>query len=204
MMISTEFHQHYGREQPRIQNEVLGQSLIRTLAPSLRSLPRSWEREFLMSQNDLVLSHSGVVFNVAKMRLDFFISRDRNLIIFISYDHHCLYLLFFRRSVFLLFLFFLILLNHSLVKIDQIDDEEPIAIVKNMNLFYIDGMERDSDYFIITRNDMAISSLPLKREPTVQYGLCFHLSLLLLLCLLPSLFPLLSLSFYYSFLTPSL
>ena len=28
--------------------------------PPLRSLPRSWESEFLMSQNDLVLSHSAV------------------------------------------------------------------------------------------------------------------------------------------------
>ena len=34
--------------------------LIRSLAHSLRSLPRSWESEFLMSQNDLVLSHSGI------------------------------------------------------------------------------------------------------------------------------------------------
>ena len=34
-------------------------ALTRSLARSLRSLPRSWEREFLMSQNDLVLSHSG-------------------------------------------------------------------------------------------------------------------------------------------------
>ena len=32
--------------------------LTRSLARSLRSLPRSWESEFLMSQNDLVLSHS--------------------------------------------------------------------------------------------------------------------------------------------------
>ena len=28
---------------------------------SLRSLPRSWESEFLMSQTDLVLSHSGLI-----------------------------------------------------------------------------------------------------------------------------------------------
>ena len=33
-------------------------ALTRSLACSLRSLPRSWESEFLMSQNDLVLSHS--------------------------------------------------------------------------------------------------------------------------------------------------
>ena len=33
-------------------------TLTRSLACSLRSLPRSLEREFLMSQNDLVLSHS--------------------------------------------------------------------------------------------------------------------------------------------------
>ena len=33
-------------------------ALTRSLARSLRSLPRSWESEFLMSQNDLVLSHS--------------------------------------------------------------------------------------------------------------------------------------------------
>ena len=32
--------------------------LTRLLARSLHSLPRSWESEFLMSQNDLVLSHS--------------------------------------------------------------------------------------------------------------------------------------------------
>ena len=32
---------------------------LRSLVRSLRSLPRSWESEFLMSQNDLVLSHSG-------------------------------------------------------------------------------------------------------------------------------------------------
>ena len=32
--------------------------LTRSLARSLRSLPRSWESKFLMSQNDLVLSHS--------------------------------------------------------------------------------------------------------------------------------------------------
>ena len=33
-------------------------ALTRLLARSLRSLPRSWESELLMSQNDLVLSHS--------------------------------------------------------------------------------------------------------------------------------------------------
>ena len=33
-------------------------SLVRSLARSLRSLPRSWGSEFLMSHNDLVLSHS--------------------------------------------------------------------------------------------------------------------------------------------------
>ena len=32
--------------------------LTRSLAHSLRSLPSSWESELLMSQNDLVLSHS--------------------------------------------------------------------------------------------------------------------------------------------------
>ena len=40
---------------------VLGHSLVRSLVRShgsLRSLPRSWENEFLMSQNDLVSSHS--------------------------------------------------------------------------------------------------------------------------------------------------
>ena len=35
--------------------------LTRSLACSLRSLPRSGESQFLMSQNDLVLSHSAVV-----------------------------------------------------------------------------------------------------------------------------------------------
>ena len=35
--------------------------LTSALAYSLWSLPRSWESEFLMSQNDLVLSHSGMV-----------------------------------------------------------------------------------------------------------------------------------------------
>ena len=34
--------------------------LTRSLARSLRSLPRSRESEFLVSQNDLVLSHSGL------------------------------------------------------------------------------------------------------------------------------------------------
>ena len=34
---------------------------LTSLTPSLRSLPRSWESEFLMSQNDLVLSHSAPV-----------------------------------------------------------------------------------------------------------------------------------------------
>ena len=33
-------------------------ALTRSLARSLRSLPCSWESDFLMSQNDLVLSHS--------------------------------------------------------------------------------------------------------------------------------------------------
>ena len=33
-------------------------ALTRSLARSFRSLPRSWDRELLMSQNDLVLSHS--------------------------------------------------------------------------------------------------------------------------------------------------
>merc|ERR1712136_362106 len=37
-------------------------ALTRSLARSLRSLPRSWESEFFLSQNDLVLSHSGSVF----------------------------------------------------------------------------------------------------------------------------------------------
>ena len=36
-------------------------ALTRSLARSLRSLPRSWESEFLMSQNHLVLSHSAFV-----------------------------------------------------------------------------------------------------------------------------------------------
>ena len=35
-------------------------ALTRSIARLLRSLPRSWESEFLMSQNDLVLSHSGL------------------------------------------------------------------------------------------------------------------------------------------------
>ena len=35
-------------------------ALTRSLARSLRSLPRSWESEFFMSQNDMVLSHSGL------------------------------------------------------------------------------------------------------------------------------------------------
>ena len=35
-------------------------ALTHSLAHSLRSLPRSWESEFLMSQNDLVLSHSAL------------------------------------------------------------------------------------------------------------------------------------------------
>ena len=35
--------------------------LTRSLTRSLRSLPRSWESEFLMSRNDLVLSHSALV-----------------------------------------------------------------------------------------------------------------------------------------------
>ena len=33
-------------------------AITRSLARSLRSLPRTWESELLMSQNDLVLSHS--------------------------------------------------------------------------------------------------------------------------------------------------
>jgi len=37
-------------------------ALTRSLARSLRSLPRSWESEFLMSQNDLVLSHSELAY----------------------------------------------------------------------------------------------------------------------------------------------
>ena len=88
---------HYGRQQPRIQIEVLGHLLVRSLvrshrslapltrtahsftcsgllasltpsaaltrllACSLCSLPRSWESEFLISPNDLVLSHSASV-----------------------------------------------------------------------------------------------------------------------------------------------
>ena len=36
-------------------------ALTRSLARSLCSLPRSWESEVLMSQNDLILSHSGLV-----------------------------------------------------------------------------------------------------------------------------------------------
>ena len=35
-------------------------ALTHSLTRSLRSLPRSWESEFLMSQNDLVLSHSAL------------------------------------------------------------------------------------------------------------------------------------------------
>ena len=41
----------------------LARPFTRSLAPltrSLRSLPRLWESEFLMSQNDLVLSQSGL------------------------------------------------------------------------------------------------------------------------------------------------
>ena len=36
-------------------------ALTRSLARSLRSPPRSWESEFLMSQNGLVLSHSALL-----------------------------------------------------------------------------------------------------------------------------------------------
>ena len=71
---------HCGPGQPRIQTKVLGHSLFCSLAPLTRSLaphyslnscatlcsfarslPRSWESECLMSQNDLVLSHSALV-----------------------------------------------------------------------------------------------------------------------------------------------
>ena len=38
-------------------------ALTRLLARSLCSLPRSWESELYMSQNDLVLSHSAMVRN---------------------------------------------------------------------------------------------------------------------------------------------
>ena len=61
---------HCGSEYSRIQTEVLGHllahslacsaALTPSLARSLCSLPRLWESEFLMSQNDLVLSHSAV------------------------------------------------------------------------------------------------------------------------------------------------
>ena len=85
---SSSLAAHYGRKQPRKQTEVLGHSLVHSLVcshrslvcllrtarfaralrcthsfvrshRSLRSFTRSWESEFLMSQNDLVLSHSG-------------------------------------------------------------------------------------------------------------------------------------------------
>ena len=50
---------HCGPEQPKIQAEVLGHSLVRSLVRSHRSivrlLPRSWKTELLMSQNDLNL-----------------------------------------------------------------------------------------------------------------------------------------------------
>ena len=36
-------------------------ALTRSLVHSLSSLPRSWENELLMSQNDLVLSHSAAI-----------------------------------------------------------------------------------------------------------------------------------------------
>ena len=39
-------------------------ALTHSLARSLCFLPRLWKREFLMSQNDLVLSHSSLVFNM--------------------------------------------------------------------------------------------------------------------------------------------
>ena len=39
----------------------LARPFARSLARSLCSLPRSWESEFLMSQNDLVLSHSAMI-----------------------------------------------------------------------------------------------------------------------------------------------
>ena len=41
-------------------------ALTRSLPRSLRSLPRWWESGFLMSQNDLVLSHSVTVQNQAR------------------------------------------------------------------------------------------------------------------------------------------
>ena len=43
-------------------------TLTHLLARSLRSLPRSWESELLMSQNDLILSHSVVVVVVLTSR----------------------------------------------------------------------------------------------------------------------------------------
>ena len=78
---------HCGLEQTRIETGVLGHSLVRSLAPLTCSLapdyllrsrppltcslahslcwqPRLWESELLMSQNDLVLSHSALFFSV--------------------------------------------------------------------------------------------------------------------------------------------
>ena len=45
-------------------------ALTRLLACSLRSLPRSCKSELLMSQNDLVLSHSATTRCVTSMRFD--------------------------------------------------------------------------------------------------------------------------------------
>ena len=39
----------------------LSAALTCSLAHSLRSLPRSWESELLMTQNDLILSHSAMI-----------------------------------------------------------------------------------------------------------------------------------------------
>ena len=77
-------HTHYGRKQPRIQSEVLGHSLVRLLVCSHHSLVRLlWTTRFarafccahsfahfahslargkMMSQNDLILSHSAPYF----------------------------------------------------------------------------------------------------------------------------------------------
>ena len=44
---STHYALHCGPEQPRIQSEVLGHSLVCSLTCSLRSLPRSWESGWL-------------------------------------------------------------------------------------------------------------------------------------------------------------
>ena len=93
----TPMHCVWNKQEPRHKYWATRSSicLFARTTQSLRSLPRSWESEFLMSQNDLVLAHSAMMANCdhkqSWSRCMTFLGYVSNLLLLLSYYLQCTY-----------------------------------------------------------------------------------------------------------------